>query len=257
VLVDIVAQGKARKLALEADRNGFGYAVDRATGEFVWATPFVKKVTWTTGINSETGKPNEYDPNKEVQTYIKANTPLRDNPHVVTCPGNMGGKNWPPTAYNPETKLWYIPVIESCNEMDNKETKPGDQKAREFFTGGGPTTKLPITGSVTAVDVTTGKVAAKFETKYPMLGGLLATPELVFAGHPAGEVYALDAKTLDKLWEVNVGTGFVAPPMTYAVNGKQYIAITSGIGPVGKAKIARSPELKTQGNATMLFVFGL
>jgi alcohol dehydrogenase (cytochrome c) len=72
-----------------------------------------------------------------------------------------------------------------------------------------------------------------------------------------GTVLAYDDLTLEKLWAVNVGTGFVAPPMTYAVNGKQYIAIASGIGPVGKAKIARSPELKSQGNATMLFVFGL
>jgi alcohol dehydrogenase (cytochrome c) len=72
-----------------------------------------------------------------------------------------------------------------------------------------------------------------------------------------GTILVYDDRTLDKLWEVNVGAGFVAPPMTYAVNGRQYIAIASGIGPVGKAKIARSPELKSQGNATMLFVFGL
>jgi len=258
VLVDIVAQGKARKLALEADRNGFGYAVDRATGEFVWATPFVKKVTWTSGINAETGKPNEYDPNKDVQTYIKANTPLRDNTHVTTCPGNMGGKNWPPTAYNPETKLWYIPVIESCNEMDNKEAKPGDQKNREFFTGGGPVTKLPITGSVTAVDVTTGKVAAKFETRYPMLGGLLTTPELVFAGHPAGEIYALDAKTLEKLWEFNTNAGVSAPPMTFAVDGKQYVAVLVGLGGAwDKWFIESTKGLEKVAPSSMLFVFAL
>jgi alcohol dehydrogenase (cytochrome c) len=80
---------------------------------------------------------------------------------------------------------------------------------------------------------------------------------LVFTGLLDGTIVALDDQTLDEVWRFNVGTGFNAAPMTYAVNGKQYIAIASGIGPVGKAKIARSPELKSQGNATMLFVFGL
>ena len=82
-------------------------------------------------------------------------------------------------------------------------------------------------------------------------GGLVVTAML------DGTILVYDDQKLEKLWEMNVGTGFVAPPMTYAVNGKQYIAIASGIGPVGKAKVARSPELKSQGNATMLFVFGL
>ena len=72
-----------------------------------------------------------------------------------------------------------------------------------------------------------------------------------------GTIMAFDDQTLEELWRINVGTGFDAPPMTYAVDGKQYIAIASGIGPVAKAKLARSPERKYQPNATMLFVFGL
>jgi alcohol dehydrogenase (cytochrome c) len=72
-----------------------------------------------------------------------------------------------------------------------------------------------------------------------------------------GTVMALDDQTLETLWSVNLGTGFVAPPMTYAVNGKQYIAIASGIGGVGRSKLSKSPEMKYQSNATMLYVFGL
>jgi alcohol dehydrogenase (cytochrome c) len=258
VLADIIAGGKTHKLALEADRNGFAYAVDRTNGSFLWATPFVKKVTWTKGISGETGKPVEYDPSKPVQAYVPEATPSRQNTHITTCPGNMGGKNWPPTAYNPELKFWYIPVIESCNEADDKETKPGDWKAREFFTGGGPVTKLPITGSVTAIDVVSGKVTAKFETKYPMLGGLLATPELVFAGHPSGEVYALDAKTLDKLWEFNTNAGVSAPPMTFSVDGKQYVAILVGLGGAWDKWFVESTKgLEKMQPSSMLFVFGL
>ena len=103
----------------------------------------------------------------------------------MICPGNMGGKNWPPTAYHPDLKMWYIPVIESCNQIKVQPMVPGKSfKPREFFTGGGPSQPERITGSLTAIDVTTGKVVAKHETKFPLLGGVLATPDLVFTGHP-------------------------------------------------------------------------
>ena len=198
-----------KKLALHANRNGFGYAVDRDDGKFEWATPFVKKVTWTKGINPQTGKPVEYDPNKDVQGYAVA--PNRNEAFTDFCPGNMGGKNWPPTSYNPELKLWYIPVIESCNRVTIAPEKAIPAKSRDFFTGGGPTQPVRITGSVTAIDVTTGKVAGKYETKFPNLGGTLATKDLVFSGEPSGEVYALDGKTLQKLWGFNTGGGVSAP----------------------------------------------
>ena len=97
MLVDV----DGKKIALEADRNGFGYAVDRTDGRFLWATPFVKKVTWTKGIDPETGRPEEYDSSKQVQVYNPEATPVRSREITDICPGNMGGKNWPPTAYNP------------------------------------------------------------------------------------------------------------------------------------------------------------
>jgi alcohol dehydrogenase (cytochrome c) len=88
--------------------------------------------------------------------------------------------------------------------------------------------------------------------------GVLATAGgIVVTALLDGTIMAFDDQTLEELWRINVGAGFVAPPMTYAVDGKQYIAIASGIGPVAKAKLARSPEMKNQPNATMLFVFGL
>lgn len=258
VLVDLPSKASQRKIVLEADRNGFGYALDRTDGSFLWATPFVKKVTWTKGINPETGKPIEYDPAKSVQIYDPQVTLNRKNTHVTVCPGHNGGKNWPPTAYNPDLKTWYIPVIESCDELDNKETKPSDWKAREFFTGGGPVVKQAITGSVTAIDVTTGKVTGKHETTYPMLGGLLATPELVFAGQPSGELYALDAKTLNKVWEFNTGAGINAPPMTFSVDGKQYIAILVGLGGAwDKWNLDSTKGLEKIAPGSMLYVFGL
>ena len=247
-----------QKLALEADRNGFAYAIDRTTGKFLWGLPFVKKVTWTKGLDPETGKPVEYDANKPVQRYNAAVTPSRENKVTDICPGNMGGKNWPPTAYNPDLKLWYIPVIESCNRITVEVSDPAKLKAREFWTGGGPSQPFQITGSVTAIDVTTGKVAGKAEMPFPMLGGMLATPDLVFTGLPSGEVMALDAKTLEKKWEFNTGGGVSAPPMSFSVDGKQYIAILVGQGGAwDKWFIESTPELKRMQPGSMLYVFAL
>ncbi len=254
VLVDVGGQ----KLALEADRNGFAYAVDRTSGKFVWGLPFVKKVTWTKGLDPKTGKPLEYDPTKPIQRYNAEVTPSRTNKETDICPGNMGGKNWPPTAYNPDLKLWYIPVIESCNRIKVEETTTASLKPREFFTGGGPSQPVRITGSVTAIDVTSGKIAGKAETPFPMLGGILATPDLVFAGQPSGEVMALDAKTLERLWEFNTGGGVNAPPMTFTVDGKQYVAILVGLGGAwDKWFIEATPELKSMQPGSVLYVFAL
>jgi alcohol dehydrogenase (cytochrome c) len=258
VLVDIPGPSGPQKLALEADRNGFAYAIDRTTGKFVWGLPFVKKFTWTKGLDAETGKPIEYDPNKTVQTYVASVTPSRTNMETDICPGNMGGKNWPPTAYNPDLKLWYIPVIESCNRIKVEVMTPDKLKPREFWTGGGPSQPVQITGSVTAIDVTTGKVAGKMETPFPNLGGMLATPDLVFTGQPSGEVMALDAKSLQKMWEFNTGGGVNAPPMTFTVDGKQYVAILVGLGGAwDKWFIDSTPELKKMQPGSMLYVFAL
>jgi alcohol dehydrogenase (cytochrome c) len=259
VLVDAPVNGRPMHLDLEADRNGFAYAVDRDNGSFVWGTPFVKKVTWTKGLDGETGKPVDYDPKAGVQKYNAAVTPSRQNTDTIICPGNMGGKNWPPTAYNPVLKQWYIPVIESCNQITVKPEEEGKPvKQREFFTGGGPKQPERITGSVTAIDVTTGKEVGKHETPYPMLGGLLATPDLVFYGQPDGKVAALDAKTLQELWSFNTGGGVNAPPMTFTSDGKQYVAILVGQGGAwDKWFIDSTPELKTIPPSSALYVFSI
>ena len=246
-----------QKLAIEADRNGFAYAVDRNDRRFVWGVPFVKKVSWTKGLDAETGMPLEYDPKKDIQPYL--GKPDRNNLVTMICPGNMGGKNWPPTAYHPDLKMWYIPVIESCNQIKVQPMVPGESfKPREFFTGGGPSQPERITGSLTAIDVTTGKIVAKHETKFPLLGGVLATPDLVFTGHPSGELAAYDAKTLEQLWEFSTGSGINAPPMTFTVDGKQYIALLVGLGGAWpKWFVDGTPELKSMQPGSVLYVFSL
>ena len=253
VLVDLPG---GKHLDLEANRNGFAYALDRDNGKFLWATQFVSKLNWTKGINPKTGKPVEYKPGAGVQHY--AVTPTPEHPKVTICPGNMGGKNWPPTAYNPDLKIWYIPVIESCNLITLQKPKPGPIPEGKFFTGGGPSQPYKITGSVTAINVVTGKEVGKMKTEYPMLGGILATPHLIFYGTPDGKLVAADAKTLKTVWSFNTGGGINAPPITFKADGKQYIAVEVGNGGAwGHWFVDATPGLKKVEPSSTLYVFGL
>ncbi len=113
-----------------------------------------------------------------------------------------------------------------------------------------------ITGSVTAIDVNTGAISGKYETEYPMLGGVLATAgDLVFVGHPSGELVALDAETLTELWRFETGKGLNAPPMTFAVGGKQFVAILAGAWP--KWFVGSTKGLEKMKPSSLLYVFSL
>jgi len=258
-LVDATIKGKKVKAVLHANRNGFAYALDRSNGQFLWGTQFVKKLTWTRGLDEMSGRPLDYDPNSDVQRYVKGTSPMRPKISGTSCPGNMGGKNWPPTAYNPKTLMYYIPVIESCNTMDNVPTVPGEWKPRGLLLGGGPVTNERITGSLTAIDVQTGKVKGKYETKFPLLGGVLTTAGgLVFTGLAAGELVALDAENLKELWRFPTGSAINAPPMSFAVDGKQFIAVEVGLGGAWPQWFDNStPELKKMRPSNVLYVFSL
>src|SRR5262249_53871488 len=134
----------------------------------------------------------------------------------------------------------------------------GTLKARERFTGG-TTAKLPDKryGAVKAVDPLTGETKAQFRVQYPNYGGMLTTAgNLVFNGGVDGPFHALDAKTLKELWSFNVGSSINAPPITYSVNGKQYIAVLVGSKQSAQT-LAEFPELKNTSASSMLYVFGL
>lgn len=257
-LVDAKIHGELTKAVLHADRNGYAYALDRTNGKFLWGTSFVKQMTWTSGLDKDTGRPNSYDPTVDVQRYKPGTSPSRDQRESKSCPGNMGGKNWPPTSYDPDRNRYYIPVIESC-ALHVNVPQEDEWKAREYWLGGAPKMGPMITGSITALDVNTGKVVGKHETPYPMLGGLLATKGgLIFAGHPDGKVVALDSDTLEELWSFETNTGLNAPPMSFAVDGKQYIAILAGLGG-GWPKwfISSTPGLTDIEPGQTLYVFAL
>jgi alcohol dehydrogenase (cytochrome c) len=178
------------------------------------------------------------------------------------CPSHFGGKNWEPSAYNPELKLLYIPSFEGCNYLETAEQKDfvdqgGPIKPRERFAGGGFKQSERLYGSLKALDPTTGETKANLRLEYPNSSGALATAgNLVFIGHTDGTLTAHDAKTLKEVWSYSVGSGINAPPISYSVNGKQYVAVL-----VGSKQpffvLQNAPELKHTSTASILYVFGL
>jgi len=130
--------------------------------------------------------------------------------------------------------------------------------AQRGWNGGLSTTDERLESNLTAADPLTGEIKKSVHLRYPNYSGTLATGGgLVFLALLDGTVAAFDATTLDELWHINVGTGFSAPPMTFEVNGKQYVAIASGLSTVAIAKLVNTPELKDMRRATVLYVFGL
>jgi alcohol dehydrogenase (cytochrome c) len=253
IIVDGKVNGDDRKLLIHANRNGFHYTLDRGNGQFLKAVQYSAKVTWTKGIDPKTGKPLDYDPAKDVQTF---NHDWKGDRSVMrnACPDVHGGTNFWPPSYSQKTKLLYIGGNEGCANIQPDETA----HVRGKFGGGGYVNEARITSSLSVVDPASGELKMRKDLPYPNHAGVLTTAGgIVVIAMLDGTIIAYDDATLDELWKVNVGTGFVAPPMTFAVNGKQYIAIASGINPVGRAKLARSPEMRDRSNATMLFVFGL
>ena len=261
-LIEAKVNGEDRKLVVHAARNGFFYALDRVNGSFVHGRQYVDQLNWTPGLDPKTGRPLNYDPGKDVQVYAQGTTGARGQGTSRLCPSHFGGKNWEPTAYNPQLNLIYIPSIEGCNGIETVEQKDfvdqgGTVKPRERFTGGGQKTTARLYGSLKAVDPATGDIKATLKLTYPNYSGALATAgNLVFIGAADGEFSAHDAKTLEQVWSFNVGTGINAPAVSFSVGGKQYIAVLAG-SRQSPFVVGLAPELKNTATASMLFVFGL
>jgi alcohol dehydrogenase (cytochrome c) len=254
ILIDGQVGGQARKLITHSARNGFLYTMERANGAMVLAKPYVE-VNWTKGIDQKTGKPIDYDPTKEIQTYAGVGNLTPGAPLKKVCPSQAGGNNYWPSSYSAKTKLIYIPALTTCVNVSVDPEKHNKQKG---WNGGLSQTTERWESSLTAADPLTGEVKKSVTQKYPNYAGTLATAGgLVFTALLDGSVLAYDDTSLDELWKINVGSGFSAPPMTFEANGKQYVAIVSGPSPVSRSRLANTPELKEQRNALVLYVFGL
>ena len=255
ILIDSEVAGQPRKLITHSARNGFVYTMDRNNGQIVGVKPYMDNINWTRGIDPKTGKPLDYDPAKDIQTYSGVAIHSGSDPVKKVCPTILGGNNYWPSSYSPRTKLLYVPALTGCDDV--KIDTAMHSKARGW-NGGTHSTTERLESNITAFDPVSGEIKGNVHLRYPNVSGTLATAGgLVFAGLTDGTLAAFDDTTLTELWKVNVGSGFNAPPMTFEVNGKQYVAIASGLYNTGRGALANSPELKDQRNATVLYVFGL
>jgi alcohol dehydrogenase (cytochrome c) len=231
VLADMDWNGKPTKVMLWANRNGFFYVLDRETGKFLRGGPFVK-VNWASGL----------DPNGRPM-------PTPQGPGQPTFPGNQGGTNWYPPAYSPRTGLFYFSVWENYGSIyrrENAEYQPGRN-----FAGGGAAGLAPAPGAPTlgqarrgpidywtsevgngatvALDPKTGKRAWSF-THYDVTnsGNLVTASDILFSGGSEGYFYAFDARNGKLLWKANLGGAVLNTPVTFEVDGKQYVSVIAG-----------------------------
>jgi alcohol dehydrogenase (cytochrome c) len=254
-LIDTKVNGEDRKIVAHFGRNGFFYTLDRNNGQFIQAQQYAQKINWTDGIDPKTGKPIEYDPKKDLQTYKIGKASRREQNRLQGCPNIQGGVNYFPTSYSQRTHLSYGGGIEACSFVT---VDPLNDNSGDFWLGGKYANAEDVKGSLTAMDPSTGKKAAQLSTDHGITSGVTATAGgLVFTTTTDGTVYALDDETLKPLWSFNTGSFSSAPPMTYAVNGKQYVAVLIGGSGVARDMLNKTPGYKDMKNTSMLFVFSL
>ena len=240
ILADLPVDGGTRKVVMHADRNGYLYVIERATGKLVAANAFVK-VNWADGIDKETGRPVW---SAETKAVVDKGEKQRIYPAV------SGGKNWGPMAFDPTRRLLYI----NTNEWGmDYEPAPVEQVAN--LKAGQPHygVKFPAAfdadkrGLLRATDPLTGKAKWELPFKSPNIAGVLATAGgLVFTGMLTGEFIAVDADTGKIVWQFQTPSGIVGQPITWEKDGKQYVTVTSGIGGVyalkmGDPNVAKVP----------------
>jgi quinohemoprotein ethanol dehydrogenase len=221
ILADLEIGGRRRQVLMQAPKNGFFYLLDRKTGELISAEPFAT-VTWAKGIDKKTGRPIE---NPEAR--------YSEQPAQIQ-PGPLGGHNWQPMSFNPQTGLVYIPAQETLFVylQDRRfRYRPGQWNVGvDFSILTEPPTGLPP-GHLLAWDPVAQKERWRVQYATMWNGGTLTTAgNLVFQGTADGRFVAYSADKGEKLWDVRVGTGIIASPVTYEIDGLQYVSIMVGWG---------------------------
>lgn len=232
MLADLEIDGEKRKVLMQAPKNGFFYVIDRVTGELISAKPYTT-INWASHVDMETGRPVETE---KARIFDGKN---------ISLPSNAGAHNWPPMAYNPETGLVYIPTmvfpVAFLAPTEDKDMLPEQGKWNVGFDRIG---NVPphisnlnevldeqFTGQLVAWDPLRQEARWSGELTRPNIGGLLSTVSgLVFQGSSAGKLTAYDAQSGETLWSHDTQTGAMASPITYAIDGQQYIAQAVGFG---------------------------
>jgi alcohol dehydrogenase (cytochrome c) len=226
-------------------KTGVVYTLDRQTGEFLWARPTVMQNV-IKGIDGATG----------AVTVNEDMLFTRINQELFVCPGSNGGKNWPAGAYSPQTNMMYMPMQNMCMTATTTTDKPdpklvyGINMKQEFAIG------ADKVGTVWAISAETGQTVWKHEQRAGTMSLAATGGGLVFGGDVNGRFRALDDKTGKVLWETNLGSPVSGFPVTFAVGGKQYVAVTTGASLVANSSGRLTPELRPA-NTANVFVFAL
>lgn len=243
-----------KRMGAKADRNGFFYVLDAKTGKFERGFPFVKKITWASGLDKN-GRPIYNDDNRPGDPSKGADG--KKGSVVFSAPSFLGGKNQMPMAYNKDTGLFYVPANEWGMEIWNE---PITYKKGAAYLGAGFTIKTindDYIGALRAIDPKTGKIVWEVKNNAPLWGGVMTTAgNLVFWGTPEGYLKAADAKTGKVVWQFQVGTGIVAPPITWEQDGEQYVAVATGWGgavPLWGGDVAKKVNFLNQGGSMWVF----
>jgi quinohemoprotein ethanol dehydrogenase len=238
IQADLTLNGRPRKVVLQANKNGFFYVLDRQTGEFLSAAPFVAGITWASGIDAKTGRPIELPGVADA------------NPKLLS-PEPNGAHNWNPMAFHPTTGLVYIPsrVGTQMVHVPDKKWKYDPNRDNVGIDGN---YEGPLFAKMASMPAPTGELLAwdpiaqkpVWRAKYPVVdgAGVLATGgNLVFQGRADGIFAAYRATDGEPLWGFDVGTGIMAPPVTYTVDGVQYVTVLAGWG--GAVGLMNSPAV--------------
>ena len=234
----ILFESDGRKLLGHFDKNGYFFVVKRTNGELVSVTPFVDRIDWGTITRDGKVTPAKYPDEEGVPVHF--------------YPGPAGAKEWTHAAYSPRTELFYVPVqdVGATATRRRREFKEGIP----YWGAGVEVDAEDMTGSISAFDVN-GDEQWRWRNDLPMCASVLTTAgDLVFAGTPSGEFVALDARTGEQLWQFQCGNGHHNNPMTYMVDGKQYVAVPVGWGGWIEGFL---PGMLGAGHGSALIVFAL
>ncbi len=229
ILADLTIENQPRKVMMQAPKNGFFYVIDRSNGRLISARNFVPQ-TWTTGVDMATGRPVE-TPNARYQ-----------NGPFLAFPSALGAHNWHPMAFSPDTGLVYIPAQEVpyayANDANFRGRQGGWNVAIDFLANPVPDDRAQfaairalLKGQLIAWDPIRQREVWRVQYDGPWNGGVLATHGgLVFQGNAKGQFQAFAATDGRALWSFEAGTGIIAPPISYSIDGVQYVAVMAGYG---------------------------